>query len=117
MSNSDEVNFTGEAEIEIHNKIAHNFRSVHVDGAYGGVTTRGFINLNFFSERGAIPKSSTFKVNLKNHTIEKTKDSEDSKEGIIREYDFGIYLSLDTSKKLLKLLEEAISELENQKEQ
>ena len=42
--------------IEFHNKVNENFREVHVDGAHGGVTPRGFINANFYSERFPVPK-------------------------------------------------------------
>ena len=46
--------------ITIHNKISSDFREIHVDGAYGGLTPRGLINLNFYAERAPIPKSSEF---------------------------------------------------------
>jgi hypothetical protein len=38
------------------------FRVVHVDGAIGGVTPRGYIHCAVFSERAAIPREATSTV-------------------------------------------------------
>lgn len=99
-------------KITFYNKISANFREIHVDGAYGGLTPRGLINLNFFAERFPIPKSSDFKVTGQSIT-EKIKDSDDSKEGIIREYEFGVYMDINTCKMIINLLTTKVIELEN----
>lgn len=97
--------------MEFHNKISPCFRSLHVDGAYGGITPKGLININFFSERFAIPKSSTYKLNDE-QKLEKLKDSDDSKSGVVREYDMGIYIDIETAKKIKNLLDSKIKEFE-----
>ena len=99
-------------KITFYNKLVPNFRQVHVDGAFGGVSPKGLLNLNFFSERFAIPRETEYLVKNEK-TLEKIKDSEDSKQGIIREYEFGIFLNLETAKRLQILLQEKIKELEN----
>ena len=105
-----------ENSLEFHNKISSNFRELHVDGAYGGITPRGFINLNFFAERFPIPKSSTYAL-VNQQLSEKIEDSADSKTGLVREYEFGIYFDLATATELHNFLGEKIKELEtrNQK--
>ncbi|MCB9046364.1 MAG: hypothetical protein H6550_09510 [Chitinophagales bacterium] len=100
-----------------HNKISPNYRALHVDGAYGGVTPKGFINLSFYSERFPIPKSTDFKIDEKTKSISKIKDSDDSKDGILKEYEFGIYMDLETTKKIVKFLNDKIVELTEFKKQ
>jgi hypothetical protein len=99
-------------KVTFYNKLSPNYRSVHADGAYGGITPRGFVNISFFSERQAIPRSSVYTFNHEEKTVVKLNDSEDSKDGIIREYDFGVYMNLDTAKKLIELLTLKVNELE-----
>lgn len=94
-------------EIIVHNKISHNFRELHVDGAYGGLTPKGLININFYAERFPIPKSVTH--NLLDNT---SLDSEDSKQGLIREFEFGIYMDLNVAKQISDFLLNKISEFE-----
>lgn len=102
-------------ELQFHNKLSPNFREIHVDGAYGGITPRGFINLNFFAERLPIPKSSIYKLQ-DNKLGEKLSDGKDSKNGIIREYEFGIYLDIDTATDIYNFLGNKIKELQFKQE-
>ena len=102
------------AVLTIHNKVSSNFREVHVDGAFGGITPQGLMNLSFYAERFPIPKSSNFKVeNNKIGTL--ISNSEDSKKGILREYEFGIYMTAEVAKSLIILLSGKIVELEKMK--
>jgi hypothetical protein len=100
-------------QITFHNKISPNFRELHVDGAYGGITPRGFLNLNFYAERRPIPKSSDFKIISESKVGDKIRDSDDSKTGILREYEFGIYMDVRTAKQLVKFLTSRIEEVES----
>lgn len=98
--------------LTFHNKISNAFREVHVDGAYGGITPNGYVNLNFFSERAPIPKSSDYVIDQDAQKLLKVEDSKDSKSGIVREYDFGIFMDFKTTKKIIDLLQEKVVELE-----
>src|SRR5687768_6584573 len=90
-------------KVTIHNKISTSYKSYHVDGAYGGITPKGLISLQFFSERFPIPKSSDFSVS--NGRIgERIVDSTDSKVGIIREYESGIFMDINVAKEMIVLL-------------
>lgn len=100
-------------KVTFHNKVSAGFREIHVDGALGGITPRGFINVNFFAERFPIPKSTDFNVSENRKIAEKLGDSIDSKTGIIREYEFGIYMGIDTAKSLAKFLNDKITEFES----
>jgi hypothetical protein len=106
-------NKTNKTNLTFHNKISSNFRQVHVDGAYGGLTPPGFINLNFYGERFPIPKSSEYELKDDFSLGDKISDSGDSKTGIVREYEFGIYFDLKTAISIRNFLNERITELEN----
>lgn len=98
--------------ITFHNKISQNFREVHVDGAFGSITPPGFVNLNFYAERLPIPKATDYTINDNNTLGEKVNDSNDSKTGVVREYEFGIYCDLKTAINIRNFLSERITELE-----
>lgn len=98
--------------INFYNKIRPNYRQVHVDGAFGGITPRGLISIQFFAERFPLPKSTTFEINEEKLG---EKISEEKKEGIIREYDFGVYMDLQTAKEFMSWLSNTIEALEKVK--
>lgn len=98
--------------ITFHNKISSSFREIHADGIYGGLTPRGLINLNFFAERFPIPKSTEFNLIDNKKVGEKLEDSIDSKIGIIREYEVGVYMQIEIAKNLSKFLQDKIKEFE-----
>lgn len=97
-------------KVTIFNKISSNFRELHVDGAFGGITPKGQFNINFFAERMAIPKSTDFKI--VNNKLEKIADSADSKNGIIREFETGVYMSVETAREIHKWLGETLQNLD-----
>lgn len=99
-------------KITVHNKISENFRQTHVDGAYGGLTPRGLLNLNFFAERSPIPKSQDLEVIDNARVGNVISNSPDSKIGIIREFHHGIYMDLNVAKEIVKLLSTQIALLE-----
>lgn len=109
MENSQDKNVSG---ITIHNKISNNFRELHVDGAYGGLTPKGMVNINFYAERLSIPKSTDYKI--ESQKLIKIADSEDSKKGIIREFETGVYMTFETAKELHKWLGEQIVRFEKE---
>ncbi|MEO6961293.1 MAG: hypothetical protein ABIY90_04955 [Puia sp.] len=100
-----------QGQITIHNKISQNYKEIHVDGAFGGITPRGLINLSFFAERAPIPKSSEFVLN-DGRVGDFIENSIDSKKGILREFEVGIYMSLEVVKSLIEMLGKQASELE-----
>ncbi len=99
-------------KITVHNKISACYRELHVDGAFGGVTPRGFINLSFYAERQPIPKSTDIEITDEGLLGEAVVNSKDSKQGILREFEFGIYMDVHTAKSVLEFLKTKIEDLE-----
>lgn len=87
------------------------YRVVHADGVWGGVTPRGWIQMNFFSERHAIPKSLIHELTpegkLGPEVDRVTRDS------VVREVETGVVLSLETARSLEKWLRDKIEALES----
>ncbi|MCB9425526.1 MAG: hypothetical protein H6584_00650 [Flavobacteriales bacterium] len=94
----------------IHNIKNSLYRQVHVDGAHGGITPNGFINVNFFSQRGVIPKGTEFELNEEGQITKAIKDIDDSKQGIVREFEFGAYMDINTCISIKEFLERKIEE-------
>jgi hypothetical protein len=96
--------------IVIHNIKNSNYRQIHVDGAHGGITPSGFVNLNFYSQRGAIPKGTEFNIDETGNISEPIRDIEGSKSGIVREFELGVYMDINTCRNLKEFLERKIEE-------
>lgn len=96
--------------VTIHNIKNSLYRQVHIDGAHGGITPTGFINVNFFSQRGVIPKGTEFEVNDEGQITRPIKDIEDSKHGIVREFEFGTYMDINTCISIKEFLDRKIEE-------
>lgn len=99
--------------VRVYNKILHNFRALHVDGAYGGVTPNGLININFYSERLSIPKATDYSVDDEKNSLVKISDSPDSKNGLIREFEMGVYMTLNAAGELHKWIGEQLTIIRN----
>jgi hypothetical protein len=59
------------------------FRVIHVDGAYGGVTPRGYIHASIYNERRPIPRVT--KLEIDDATDRVTEANVRSKSGLARE--------------------------------
>ena len=101
-------------KIDIHYIKNPSYRGVHVDGALGGLTPRKYLSINFYAERGVIPKSEEIAL-LPDGKPDKSKDrkiSDDSKKGLIREIEFGVYLDINATIEIKNWLELKIKEYE-----
>lgn len=99
--------------IIIHNIKSSGFRQIHVDGAHGGITPTGMININFFSHRNAIPKGTEFEINENGSLGNPIQDFDDSKVGLVREFEFGTYMDLNTCINLRDFLDKKIEEFKS----
>lgn len=82
------------------------FREVACDGVMGGPTPRGSLWLAFFTERFPLPR-------IMRHRLQRTPNPEEvfiennapgepieSRDGLIRNVEFGVYMSVDTAVQL-----------------
>lgn len=98
------------------------FREVACDGALGGPTPNGSLWLAFYTERFPLPRLVRHKLK---HTAKEgvfTIDAEtpveplEGREGIIRNVEFGVYMSVATAEHLHEWLGRNIAALKGQME-
>lgn len=85
------------------------FRVIHVDGAIGGITPRGFIHCAVYSERAAIPQEQEIEITDGLHLGKILKS--DGKAGIVREVDADIMLTKTAAIELRDWLTARIDEV------
>lgn len=97
-------------KIQIHYKKIEGYRTYHVDGAYGGLTPKANIYVEFFVERHPTPKIVEHTVGVDGMLGEGRKV--DGLNGIVRQIECGISLDLTTAIALRDFLSGQISKLQ-----
>lgn len=88
----------------------NHFRVVHADGAFGGLTPNGNIQMAVFSQRGAFPNF------IEQEILDGKLGDEISRQGkdwVIRELEVDLVMSIDTARGICAWLEEKIRLLES----
>ena len=111
MSKNAEETLDNMNQIEFHYLKTNNYRSFHVDGAYGGITPNGNIYMELFLERAPTPKSVLHEFD-EDGSLGKEL-SRQSKTGLIREVEAGLVLNLATAEAIEKWLAEKIEVLKS----
>lgn len=91
-------------KIDIHYEKNPQFRTVYADGLIGGTTPAGMVNLNFYATRNIIPRCVSHDVADNGMLINPGRNSDDSKEGIIREIEVGVYMSRESARDVYTFL-------------
>jgi hypothetical protein len=101
--------------VDFHYIKGPDFRSIHVDGAIGGLTTKGFLHVALFTERAAIPQRTTHGVlpdgTLGNEILEKRL----SKEGIVRQMEVDLIVNEETARDLRIWLDQMLQDFEDRR--
>ena len=108
--------------IDIHYMKTSGFREVPCDGALGGSTPHGKLWLAFYNERFPLPRVMRQKLKMSNDSNETLDVSSpatvvESRRGLIRNVEFGVYMSLETASDLHQWLGEYLAEAANQGEE
>lgn len=97
-------------------KIAFNFlkspqyRTIHADGVWGGVSPRGWICMSLFSERSPLPNTIEYSLTEEGKLGEEVV--REGKAGIVREIDVTALMDLKLAKALRTWLDDKIAEAE-----
>jgi hypothetical protein len=88
---------------------SHDFKTVKIDGIFGGVNARREINLNFFIDTIDIPKQVVHQIN----GIQVGKQIQtDPIQSAVREIPFSVNMDVPTAKSVVIWLNEKIKEAE-----
>jgi hypothetical protein len=80
------------------------YRTIYADGLIGGKTPANAFNFSFYATRNPIPKSSLHSINVDGSVNPEGIHSSESKVGIIREIEVGIYMNTETAKDIYEFL-------------
>lgn len=116
-----EQNSTKLAPLEVHYIKGNFFRVVHANGVFGGITPKNEIQMDFFSERWAIPQVVRYELSqtaeieggqFQQLSLGNEIDRE-GKDGAVREVEVGVTVSLETAKSMLNWLKKNVEQLES----
>jgi len=85
------------------------FRVIHVDGAIGGITPQRQVFVSLFSERAALP--TLIEYGISPDGVLGEEKLREGKEGLVREMDVGIVLSVEGAKQLAEFLQKQLQVL------
>lgn len=102
-------------EIEFHYIKSNSFRAVHCDGVWGGTTPRGYITMNFYSERAPIPNRLKHAVEPDGRVGKEIAEGRITREGIIREVEVEVIMDLEMAKSVVDWLQGHIRFLDDQR--
>jgi len=103
-------------EITFHFIKSNFFRVFHVDGAWGGITPSGLIEINFYSERFPIPRQIFHPILPGGRLGNEFQERRVSKEGLVREIEAGAMMDLNTAKSVRDWLNDQIKVLEERQQ-
>ena len=97
------------SEIEFYYIKNNSYKTVHVDGAIGGISPKGkLINMAVYSERLPIPRQTTNQV-LNGIVQANNETGRIQRDGIIREVETNLVFDIETAQALVDWLEDKIS--------
>ena len=91
-----------------------NYVSRYVNGAFGGVTPRGEIVVNFFFEHNAFPSNQEYEITQDGKLgRELSIEPKDISGTVIRQVDTGVIMNINSAKELVAWLSDKIRLIEN----
>ena len=99
--------------VDFHYIKGPDFRTVHIDGAIGGITPSGFLHIAMYCERSTIPKTITHTI-LPDGTLGSAIKHK-GKKGIARQMEIDIIVNEATAKSLKIWLDQKLGEFENRR--
>lgn len=94
--------------IPVHYLKSNQFRVIHADGAYGGITGQGWIHMAIYSERNPLPRQTEHPI-IAGSTLGPERVVE-QREGFIREIENSVLMNIEVAKALHRWLGQKIEE-------
>ena len=100
-------------EVAFHYLKSSQFRVIHADGVWGGLSPQGNIRLVFFNERPPIPQLTVNKVDSAGVLGKDVPEKKVGRSGFVREMEVDVVLSLELAEGLRKWLDDKIATLKD----
>jgi hypothetical protein len=88
------------------------FRGIHADGVWGGVTPQGLFSLTFYNERFPIPRQLTHTLKEDGTLGPEIEGARLSRSALVREAEFCVYMNLNVVKALSEFLQTQLEKIE-----
>ena len=88
------------------------FRVVHANGVWYGGDNQGNVHMTFFNERNPIPKTMVINLDERGSVLGEDASKRESKQGIVREMEVDIVLSLPVALELYQTLGENLKAIQ-----
>lgn len=88
------------------------FRSIHADGVWGGVTPQGLFSMAFYNERFPIPRQLTHELNTDGSLGNEIQEKRVSRPAIVREAEVCVYMNIAVAKSLYEFLKQQLEQFE-----
>ena len=103
-------------KIRFHYIKSNDFKIVHVDGVFGGLTPTGDIFVSLFNQRPPIPQITVQAIKESGELGDEILAERVSKDGIIRQLEVGISMRPDVAEAFVKWLQERLAEVKKNTE-
>jgi hypothetical protein len=103
-------------KVKFHYIKSNDFRVVHVDGVFGGVTPTGDIFVSVFNQRPPIPNVTVQPVKENGELGEEILSERVSRDGIIRELEVGLAMRPDVAEAMIRWLQDRLGNIAEMKE-
>lgn len=101
------------SEIRFHYQKSPSYRTIHADGAHGGVSPRGYVVVTFYNERNTIPRQGVRRVTDTDHGRDVgPEEITDTLEGVMRQLEATVFLDLNASREFYRWFGQKVSDLE-----
>jgi hypothetical protein len=99
-------------QLPVHFIKSTSFRVIHANGVWYGGDNQRNLHLTFFNERNPLPKMMVVNLDENGAVLGEDESKRESKQGIVREMEVDIVLSLQVAMDLYKTLGENLKAIE-----
>lgn len=100
------MNNSNNTEIKVKFHIPDNHKLHFTTSVWGGINSKGMLEIHFLHDRPPLPKSSIDTINESGHLIHSQIDTNEYK--LVRSVQTGVVMDIESAKNLLKWLKEKI---------
>ncbi len=99
-------------KVQFHYIKTNQFKDVHVDGVFGGVSPSGFIQMAVFTERVPIPQTIVHRIKEDGSLAEEVVQERVGRSGIVRDVDVNLIFNAQTARLLIEWLKSRVKQAE-----
>lgn len=100
------------SDLEYHYTSSGDARSHHINGVFGGITTRGEVYASFFAEFTPLPTSARYSIDKDGRLGDEIPGSRVSPGGVNREVQTSVFMSADVARSIGQWLIKTAAKIE-----